>query len=43
MGKSLFNGVFIYHSRAVSLSFEPSVLGAAYHWQKLKAIFAVAI
>ena len=30
------------HSRAVSLSFEPSVLGAAYHWQKWKAIFAVA-
>ena len=30
------------HSRAVSLSFEPSVLGAAYHWQKGKAIFAVA-
>ena len=29
------------HSRAVSLSFEPSVLGAAYHWQKWKAIFAV--
>ena len=25
------------HSRAVSLSFEPSVLGAAYHWQKWKA------
>ena len=31
------------HSRAASLSFEPSVLGAAYHWQKWKAIFAVAI
>ena len=30
------------HSRAVSLSFEPSVLGAAYHWQKWKTIFAVA-
>ena len=30
------------HSRAVSLSFESSVLGAAYHWQKWKAIFAVA-
>ena len=30
------------HSRAVLLSFEPSVLGAAYHWQKWKAIFAVA-
>ena len=29
------------HSRAISLSFEPSVLGAAYHWQKRKAIFAV--
>ena len=25
------------HSRAVSLSFEPSVLGAAYLWQKWKA------
>ena len=25
------------HSRAVSLSFEPSVLGAAHHWQKWKA------
>ena len=30
------------HSRAVPLSFEPSVLGAAYHCQKWKAIFAVA-
>ena len=25
------------HSRAVSLSFEPYVLGAAHHWQKWKA------
>ena len=25
------------HSRVVSLSFEPYVLGAAYHWQKLNA------
>ena len=25
------------HSRAVPLSFEPSVLGAGYHWQKWKA------
>ena len=31
------------HSRAVSLSFEPSVLGAAYHWQKWNAIFAAAV